>query len=50
MTAAKWVVIGEESGTEKQFDTKKEATEWLRGVKAFDKENGINDNWTIKRI
>ena len=38
-----WVVYLEESGEEKEFTTKKEAVEWIKQVKDFDKRHGIDD-------
>ena len=36
-----WIVYMEESGEEHEFKTKKEALAFIRGVKRFDKENGL---------
>ena len=38
-----WVVYLEESGEEKEFRTKKEAKEFVKQVKEFDRRNGIDD-------
>ena len=38
-----WIVYLEESGEEKEFRTKKEAEQFIRDVKDFDKRHGIDD-------
>lgn len=47
-----WRVYGEESGEEMFFKTKREAQEWIRGVKAFDKRNGIGQDevWILEKV
>ena len=43
-----YVVYGEESGEMKGFKTLKEAKEFIKDIKRFDKENGIEDNYYIE--
>lgn len=43
-----YVVYGEESGEVKSFKTLKEAKEFIRDLKRFDKEQGIEDNYYIE--
>ena len=37
-----WCVQGQESGEYQEFDTKKEAKEFIKSVQQFDKRNGIS--------
>ena len=43
-----YVLYGEESGEMKGFKTLKEAKEFIKDIKRFDKENGIEDNYYIE--
>lgn len=43
-----YVVYGEESGEMKRFKTLKEAKEFIKDVKRFDKRNGIEDTYYIE--
>ena len=43
-----YVVYGEESGEIKGFKTLKEAKEFIKGLKRFDKKEGIEDNYYIE--
>lgn len=38
-----WIVFLEESGEEKEFSTKKEAEQFVKDVKDFDRRHGIDD-------
>lgn len=43
-----YVVYGEESGEIKEFKTLKEAKEFIKELKKFDKKEGIEDNYYIE--
>lgn len=43
-----YVVYGEESGEVKSFKSLKEAQKFIKELKRFDKENGIEDNYYIE--
>ena len=43
-----FAVYGEESGWMKDFETKKECADFIKGVKVFDKEHGIEDTYYIQ--
>ena len=43
-----YVVYGEESGEVKSFESLKEAQKFIKELKRFDKENGIEDNYYIE--
>lgn len=43
-----YVVYGEESGEIKSFKTLKEAKEFLKELKKFDKKQGIEDKYYIE--
>ena len=45
-----YVVCGEESGMLKEFKTLKEALEFIKDIKKFDKRNGIEDTYYIKEM
>ena len=45
-----YVVYGEESGEMKEFRTLKEAKNFIKETKKFDKRNGIEDNYYIEVI
>lgn len=43
-----FVVYGQESGEMKRFKTLKEAKEFIKDIKRFDKENGIENTYYIE--
>lgn len=43
-----YVVYGEESGEMKVFETLKEAQQFIKELKRFDKEENIQDNYYIE--
>lgn len=43
-----FVVYGQESGEMKRFKTLKEAKEFIKDIKRFDRENGIEDIYYIE--
>lgn len=47
-TKIMYEVYGEESGEVKGFKTLKEAQEFIKELKKFDKRNGIQDNYYIE--
>lgn len=45
-----YIVYGEESGEIMEFRTKRDAETWIKDVKRFDAENGLDgENWIISK-